>query len=316
MSKSHTTTEQPEAATQTTPSQRAAEKEDFLRMLNPALREHYERIEGFFTDLDARTLLSRHELGSMAKQVLDEAQQRGGCSRFGDGAWGRLLAALGDERARELQEAVRFAQAYTRAEVDDLSRMRLADGRSLSYSILRQLAAVVDSTQRQQLLERTVAECLTADELAKVIQKQLGRPKTGRGNKPKVPVTLAAVIEQQARAADEVLNRSAKTWDNPKQSLTTLAHQLPPEAISQARAEALRLLAERMRRLAKVAEERAQEAERAYEQFKAILDQRAAKPAETNEKADAADEGPSSAGLDSHDPVLVDAPGDLEKVLV
>lgn len=274
MPDNHTITLNPETPTQTTPNQRAAEKEDFLRTMNPVLRQVLEKIESFFTDLDAKTLVSRHELGSLAKQVLEEAEQTGGCCRYGQAAWGRLLAALGQERARELKEAVRFARAYTRAEVDELSRMRLADGRSLSYSLLRLLASVLHATQRQRLLERTIAESLTADELAKLVQDQFGRPKTARDNKPKAPTSLDEAVRQQAGAAEEILNRAGKAWDGPEHSLSALAQRVPPEQVTWERAESLRQVAVKLREMARVAEEKAQEAERAYEQFIAALDRR------------------------------------------
>ena len=252
-------------------SESARQREACLQSMPPDLRSVFDEIEVIFGSVSKATRDDRYRLGQLVHEVKSESN---GDKYYGRAAIKTIAKALGRDRAGELYECLRLVEAFTKDEFEALAVVVLEDGRPLCWSHIRLLCSVVDRRERQRLLERTVAESLTADELAHAVRTALGRPETNRGATPKRPKTLDDAVKHQSRCADDLLNRATKSWHD-DHSVTAFAQTLAPNEITHERAQSLRALAETMRRLAKEAEARAQEAEEEYRRFEAALELRA-----------------------------------------
>jgi hypothetical protein len=251
----------------------AAEREDILKKMTPAFREKLNYFENWLRKEVDHTLRSRYELGLVAKELYED-EKKNGCKLYGSNAIGRICKILcWDDGLIRL--ALRFVQAYSPADLERLCGIVLPSGEPLTWSHVRALVALPSAAQRKELLERTMAEGWTCNELALEIKHLPDRPgKDGRGRPPCMPKDFDVAVAQQQQSADKWDRLHTRVWGATNHSLVTHAAKLPPEEVTEKRLRQAQELAYQLRRVADQAQKQAEKAEEVVHEFERILDER------------------------------------------
>jgi hypothetical protein len=153
---------------------------------------------------DIETLLRRfHKIGTemLTKPSAGEpvrAQDSGAADRFSGYS------------PIHLRECRRFAQAYTRPELESLLKQRTQNGTPLAWGVVRQLMAVKNKTQRMELELRAVNEGWSAIRAATHLQERVFKKKRSEGARPFAePRDLAELLRQVERHLDQTRRRCA-----------------------------------------------------------------------------------------------------------
>jgi hypothetical protein len=128
--------------------------------------------------------------------------------------------------------------------------------------------------QRQQLLDRTVAEGWTCSQLALEVKHLTERPGgDGRGRPPRVHKDFDGAVAQQQQSAEQWDRLSTRVWAKDDRSLLAHAAKLKPDEVTEERLHEARQLASQLRRVADQAAEQANKAEQVVKDFVRILDE-------------------------------------------
>jgi hypothetical protein len=251
----------------------AAERENILKKMTPAFREKLNYFEDWLRKEVDHTLRSRYELGLMAKELYEDEKNNGG-KLYGRNAMGRICKILcWDDGLIRL--ALRFVQAYSPADLERLCGIVLPSGEPLTWSHVRALVALPSAAQRKELLEKTIVEGWTCNELALEIKHLPDRPgKDGRGRPPRMPKDFDVAVAQQQQSADKWDRHYTRVWGATNHSLETEAAKLPPEEVTEKRLRQAQELAYQLRRVADQAQKQAEKAEEVVHEFERILDER------------------------------------------
>jgi hypothetical protein len=222
-----------------------------------AFREKLTR----FAEMVARPsweIADRHAVASLLRDVRDDAlfhHER----RYGTRAYRQLVRFFGLHEPTA-EALIRFADVYTLDQAKELGRQVMRDGNALSIFHLERLAGVLDPQAREALLERTLADSLTLQNLSRLVE-EANRAGGSRAGRPFAnPGSLDALITQQEVAANEFLNRSDRVWKRAGQSLSAMGKALKPDQITQQIADRLSAHAQRLDLLASEARQYAEEA--------------------------------------------------------
>lgn len=250
-----------------------ARRRRILENMTPACREKYRYIESWLRKEVGHLLRSRYDLGLQVKEIYEDEKKNGG-KLYGKDAIGRICKLLRWDDG-VIQLSLRFVRAYTPADLDHLCSLVLPRGLPLSWSHVRTLLCVDSKEQRQALLDRTVKEGWTCDQLAYEV-KHLSEGKTpdGRGRPPRIPKNFDDAVTQQLQSAEQWDNKHCKVWANPDRSLVAQAAKLPAEEVTEERLRQAQVLAHQLRRVAQEAQEQAEKAEAVVRDFERILDER------------------------------------------
>jgi hypothetical protein len=236
-------------------------EEGLLNQIPPALQ--INEIKGWLTNESRRSLVARHRLGRIVREVYEDDQKDHAEQRYGRKSMKKLCRAL-PLSASLLYDALRLAQAFSEDKVGRLAHTQTSSGRFLYWAHLQQLAPLGQPT-RDDMLARVVAEDLTADRLAGEVRRLRGGKPNDRGRKPVPPRNLGGVLDQQAACADRFLERS-KLWSD-EHSLLEQVQGLRREGHTEEMARRLTAHRDKLWRLAREATAKAEEADRAYETF-------------------------------------------------
>jgi hypothetical protein len=250
----------------------AAEREKILKTMTPACRKKLKYFENWFRKEMDHTLRSRYELGLVAKELYEDESQGG--KLYGKNAIGRIGTILHWDDGL-IRLALRFVQRYTPEDLERLCGIVLPTGEPLTWSHARALVQVEDATRREELLDRTVAEGWTCNELAREIKALKERTSSdGRGRPPRLPKDFDGAVAQQQQSAEEWDRRYSKVWGAQDRSLLAQAAKLPPEEVTDERLHQARELAIQLRKVANQAVAQAEKAEEVVRDFERILDER------------------------------------------
>jgi hypothetical protein len=211
-------------------------------------------------------ILHRYRLAELVKRLNDD-HMKNRQRRYGGSSVERL-ARFFNQEAYMIYAALSVAGAYTRQEVEELSRVRLSDGRSLSYYHIQLLSGLDTEEQRDEALQLTIEQAWTTDDLREHVQRVRLPTKVegdGRGRPMSVPRNLDDLLRQQGRKVEDFLTRSAKVWNQPENGFLSKAYDMPTDHWTPGRAKALLEHARALRRLAEEAGRQADEAEQAYD---------------------------------------------------
>src|SRR5262249_49223520 len=139
--------------------------------------------------------------------------------------------------------------------------------RPITYYHVELLANLDGPEAREEMLRRAVEGCWSGNDLAYHIHQMPTRKDVadGRGRPLATPKDLDDLLKQQARPADDFLNRSVQVWAQDGRSLLDMLQGCTSDKITPERIERLREHAQKLRRLAEEAQKRAEEAEEAYQ---------------------------------------------------
>jgi hypothetical protein len=174
-----------------------------------------------------------------------------------------------------IRTALRFVQTYTPEDLDRLCSLVLPKGEPLTWSHVRALVQVRDAGQRQQLLDRTVAEGWTCDQLGHEMRRLAERPANdGRGRPPRLPRHFDDAVAQQQESAERWDRLHTKVWITARHSLAAQAAQLRPEEVTDERLREAGQLAAQLRPVADEARAQAGQADEVVRGFERVLEAR------------------------------------------
>jgi hypothetical protein len=266
--------------------------------MNAELKEKVQQIVAWYQTERKRTLLTRYDLGLIVKDIYDHDTGAAG-GRYGSQAMKQVCQVLKGIDDGLLYDCLNLVKCYSREEVEELATLQNEVGRPLTWTHVLTLIRVTDSTQRNELLQRTLNESLTVAELDQQYRTQVKDPAEPRGRKLAVPKNLDGALLQQGMLADKFLARSESVWGVPEHSLQGLAKDLCSSEITEKRVQALKEHAEKLRRLAQLAVHHAEEAEVVYRKYSDILSRQL--PAPT--PADEDEAGTTDSLAEEEDPV-------------
>ena len=226
------------------------------KMKRPLLAK-LEWLLEWMADDRRNTLIKRWELGNEMAE-LEEGDQK-----FGAKPIEKLDKFVEDSGM--LRVVIRLAQCWTRPEIEAMSDRMMANGVGrVGYTHLRTLCVIADKKQRDDLLEETIRNSWTAQQLGAVIVSRFGNKSQNPTGRAGIPKTAQKVIQQQLDFADDFSNRNVRVWKDPEHSLSRQIAAMPEPDYTEDLAKQLGILAKRMRDLAAEATSRAEEAEREH----------------------------------------------------
>jgi hypothetical protein len=159
---------------------------------------------------------------------------------------------------------MKFVQTYSRDDVKRLRSQFLPRGESLSWSHVHSLLVVDDDAQRDALLQKTLTEGLTCNELAYEVKKlHDNRPEDKRGRPLKAPNGFDQAIQQLTQVVETWEKRYINVWNHPPHSLLTKAAELSPDQVTNERLHATRNLSHRLQTMAQQVSALAEKADKA-----------------------------------------------------
>ena len=253
-----------------TPVDRLTSPEYLINHIEDALQAKIDQINQLIQSDNRNIIMARYELGLLVQEIYDDTTDQGGDRRYGDKAMQKLCIAIPWCRSL-LYETLLLVQHMSREEAERLSTLHTKSGQPIFWTHVRILSGVTNPKSRNELLEHTLQEDWTCEELGKAVMQLKEPNETVGARKAKGPRNLNGMIEQQQAYADHFLERAERVWNNPEQSLTNLCLDMPAEKYTQEGANKLKGLAGRLRLVAQEAEKRAQEAEKAFKEYLNIL---------------------------------------------
>jgi hypothetical protein len=241
----------------------AQKQKKYLERLAPDVQDHARCVENLFNDENKHTNRGRLELGQHILAIHNSAS--GGDNTYGQKVIDELCKLFGWNSA-ELYAAMKFAKAFTKAQIDELCETPMSNGKIISYTVLRVLATLKSAKKRDKLLKKAIKQCWTVSEVKEAVHGARNKNKTEtRGHPLTIPKDLRTLIRQQERPINDFITRSEKIWEQPGHSLTVEAKKLPEAQITAKEVERIKAHAESLRKLSAKAIEQAKEAEAAYE---------------------------------------------------
>jgi hypothetical protein len=134
---------------------------------------------------------------------------------------------------------------------------------------------VHNPSQRKELLDKTVTEGWTCEDLAYAIKNLDDRPvKDQRGRPFRTPTDLDGAITQQLQSAEKWDCQYSRIWNKPDCSLATLAGKLQPNDVTDEHLRRAKELAGQLWQVARLAEDQAEKAEQVVKDLERVLNER------------------------------------------
>jgi hypothetical protein len=200
---------------------------------NPKLFEALEWIRAWQQRETNHDLRSRYELGVYCRAIKEDEEENDGAV-FGKNAVGWLSEALGGEDRSLVLACIRFANAFTEEQLENLCSIVRQDGHLVSWSHIRLLAGEMPPTIREALLMQCVDECLTSTQLAHRIRETLtpGQPVGKGGRKVSAPKNLKGLLEQVGTFTEKI-NKRAENWTGPQSSPANMILRMDASEVSE-----------------------------------------------------------------------------------
>ncbi|MBY0228879.1 MAG: hypothetical protein K2W96_06355, partial [Gemmataceae bacterium] len=179
------------------------------REANAEMRAVLAEAAGLLDRCERAGILGRWRLGELALRLEDPMERRE--ARYGPDAAGRLKRFFPTGRGA-IRRALELAEAFSQERIEELARVRLANGRRLTVTHMEALLAHAEE-DRGRALADCVAESLSAEDLRARLRREEALRRGGaedpetRGRPLAVPRTMAALLAQQDRSAGDFLSR-------------------------------------------------------------------------------------------------------------
>jgi hypothetical protein len=200
-----------------------------LGPLPEELKPLAEELKPRFAKLTRENAQGHHEIGHILRQEIGriEAESRAqGRSTYGLKVFDRLGIEM-DIRPRILRDCVQAADAFSPQEFQS----QIVD-RGLTWSHARLLAVVADAKTRQSLVEKTVVDGLSADELGHLIVNDKPKKPRGPGRGVATPRNLREAIDR-LRSGSKAFRNILDVLFGEAFDLPTAIQNLPPDAFTQ-----------------------------------------------------------------------------------
>jgi hypothetical protein len=200
---------------------------------NPKLHEALQWIREWQRRETNHDLRSRYELGVYCRSIKEDEEENDGAV-FGKNAVGWLSEALGGEDRSLILACIRFANAFTEEQLDNLCSIVRKDGHLVSWSHVRLLAGEMPPTVREALLMQCVDECWTSTQLAHKIRETLtpNQPVGKGGRKVMAPKNLKGLLEQVGTFTEKI-NKRAENWNGGQSSPAAMVLRMDATEVSE-----------------------------------------------------------------------------------
>ena len=248
------------------------EQREILEAMNPKLKEKFDQIRNLLESEVHNVLRNRYDLGEHFQALYDDETDNGSKS-YGKHAVDKICRLLAIDRTL-VRGCMKFVSVYSRDDLEMLCTRLLPRGEHISWSHMRALAHVEDTSRREELLEKTFDEGWTCNELADAAKRNNDRDGNNSGRPPRIPSSFDGMVAQQKKATEDWERKNSKVWNHPHHSLVVKADELADDEVTEARLKEASELAYHLRGLAEEANLAAKRAEVVVRRFQDILDQR------------------------------------------
>jgi hypothetical protein len=248
-----------------------AEHEEIFGQASVSLQKVITEIGKLWAKPCLVAILDGYRLGELLKQVREDCQVNH-AQRFGKGAFRNLCRFFG-LRVSRINRLLRLVEVFSRADIEELDRMRTRDGAPLEYFHVELLAEIHDRQSRRELLERMLAESWPGYMVLAAVN-QIKKQQ-------RIPRNVDTLLRQQERSADHFLNRTTAVWKQPAHSLRTMVQELPHEQYTEDLAARVKAHADKLGRLAEEAQAFAMDADAVHQMMVAVLADRKRVEADT-----------------------------------
>lgn len=174
-----------------------------FKQMSPATQTVAQELEAKLGTAVNKAVLTQYDLGSRVKDILGDEPT------YGQNAVKQLadyLAISGGENT--LYAMMSFAETFDRDFVKENGSRALANGEFLNVSHWIALAKIEDAKTRKAMLERVVAESMSASVLAVEIRGGAAKTKHARqgGRKPATPASATAGLQRTFEIANKFTN--------------------------------------------------------------------------------------------------------------
>lgn len=262
----------------------AQKRETLMRTLSQTAQQHVHRVRDWFFAADRATLQGRYDLGREVKALYDEEAKKTGTGSYGRRFIEGLCKVFGWDKG-VVYGALTIVENFTEEQIAALCDRPMANGRLVPYGHLLALAKMSAKRARESLLNKTIEQSWSRDDLEDAIyQSTTGRKKEEtRGRPLNVPKDLRGLLRQQEQSAEQFVQRATKVWAERRNSFMGQVELLPEDQVTIDQVKKLRKHVEVLRKLVASANEQAAEADRAADYLQAKLTaSQEAKPASRN----------------------------------
>jgi hypothetical protein len=165
-----------------------------------------------------------YEIGRIAQEGLDAYEATH--SHYGMGLVDQLAEEVGLS-ARTLRYSLKLVETFSPKEFADL-----ISNPKISWSHVIQLMSIEPPERRQQLLDRTIQESWSSDDLNAAILIAYGRRQSSGGRKPAVPKNLNQALSRISKAAQKFRNAMELSWFGDAFDVPSTICDTPPEEIT------------------------------------------------------------------------------------
>lgn len=239
---------------------------------NQALKGKLDWIIDWTRKESARGLISRYELGTVVKEIYDDEKADG--SVYGKNSFQKIALFTGEDPGL-IRMAMRLVNCFTLEQVEQLAATIMADGITpLSYSHVRQLLTIDNSSARETALQKTVNNTWTSGQLGEYIHN-LSHHGNGLTDdfSSRSPKTINGLLLQQQKFADDWETKCEHFLD-PSQSLSAKAKGLSNDEITEELAKKIYNLHQQQLLLVGQITKMANETESQYKHIRLVLDSR------------------------------------------
>ena len=203
-----------------------------IEKMPPALRARMTRVESAINDAVADNLRFYWNIGVICAEVRDSPETFTGS----DGTPGlKLIEEALSTQARTLRNAMRFAEMYTREDLEWLIALENTETKfKLHWGHVTYLMSVQDAEKRTKFTEQAVEKMLDPRALHDLIKKRTNRS-GGHGRSHEMPKTVPAQLQQICNVSRAWVAKSTTVWnaeDVDAPSVFGNLLMLAPEAIT------------------------------------------------------------------------------------
>jgi hypothetical protein len=187
-------------------ARRIRQREETLHEMTPELKKEYETLKNKIENHNRRDIIVAHEIGLIISELL--ANER----KYGESAVPEIAKALGGAlRLEDLWDLRAFANAFSKAKIQELAKTRTAGGNLLSFDHLR-LIARQRGSERDRWLKYVVEHGLTAAELGAAISEKYAQKTQTKSPTIKPPRGILGGLKQ-IRVYFDAITKRIGIWD-------------------------------------------------------------------------------------------------------
>jgi hypothetical protein len=221
-------------------------RERAVALMSDTLRAAFETIESQLDSMKAQNILNFFNIGKQLQDIKTFPERY--TTADNSDPMKVLIKAL-DLQQRQVRCALQFFQCYTEERLQKLLELKnTGTGYRLHFGHVRYLLTVTDPDVRDSYAERAVTDCLTPEQLHKLIKTAEDR-EPAHGRAAVLPKTLTGQLLQIVDASEKFVNKQEKVWNGENVSVFANLTNAEPDELCHEHLDLLRVLQELMQRM-------------------------------------------------------------------